>query len=368
MTLTELLNTNIAGNSAQQWLIALAIAATSLLFLTLLRALLLKRFQRFAVRSTNKWDDLAMELAREIRFSILTALALYIASFWLDFSRNVRSWINSFALIFLLTQIAFWGNTLVDFVLRRYQDQRIEDAGQVTTLKAVALLMKVALFSVLGILAIDNLPGVEITALIASLGIGGVAVALAVNNILGDLFASVSIAFDKPFVIGDFISVDEYRGTVEDIGLKTTRIRSADGEKIIFSNSDLLESRIRNYEDLSERRVSFTIGVGYGLPRQKLEKIPGILREAVESHPRTRFDRSHLKQLSTSTLDYETNYYVLDADYNLYMDIQQDINLRIIERFSGEGIDLAYPTRTIFVANGLEKPMMLPANSEGSSN
>ncbi len=183
----------------------------------------------------------------------------------------------------------------------------------------------------------------------AGLGIGGIAVALAVQNILGDLFASLSIVLDKPFVIGDFIIVNEFLGTVEHIGLKTTRIRSLSGEQVIFSNADLLRSRIRNFKRMFERRVTFSIGVTYQTPSDKLERISALLKEIVVKQPKARFDRAHFKEFGDSALIYEVVYYVQNPDFNVYMDIQQAINIEIVRRFEEESIEFAYPTRTIHV-------------------
>jgi len=198
------------------------------------------------------------------------------------------------------------------------------------------------------LLALDNF-GVNITTLVTGLGIGGIAVALALQSVLGDLFASLSIVLDKPFVIGDFINVDEYMGTVEHIGLKTTRVRSLSGEQLVFSNSDLLKSRIRNYKHMQERRVAFTIGVTYQTPLDRVAAIPSIIRKIIEAQGGVRFDRSHFKTYGDSALVFETVYYVLSSDYNAYMDIQQAINLRVYEEFAAEGIEFAYPTRTLYM-------------------
>jgi len=179
-----------------------------------------------------------------------------------------------------------------------------------------------------------------------------VAVALAVQNILGDLFASLSIVLDKPFVVGDFIVVDNLRGTVERVGIKTTRVRSLDGELMVFSNTDLLKSRIRNFKRMSDRRVEFTLGVSYHTPLDKLRRIPQWLREIVKMQQRTRLDRAHFKQYGEWALVFEVVYYVLDSDYNLYMDVQQAINLAIFERFEREGVEFAQPTPTVRVKAG----------------
>ena len=186
--------------------------------------------------------------------------------------------------------------------------------------------------------------------MVAGLGVGGIAVALATQNILGDLFASLSIVLDKPFVIGDFLIVGDFMGSVEYVGLKTTRLRSLSGEQLVFSNTDLLGSRIRNYGRMYERRVVFKLGVTYQTPREKLSRIPAIIREAIETQDNSRFDRSHFQAYGDFSLNFESVYYIGSPDYNLYMDVQQAVNLRIHERFEEESIEFAYPTQTLFVA------------------
>ncbi|HPK54642.1 MAG TPA: mechanosensitive ion channel family protein, partial [Smithellaceae bacterium] len=198
------------------------------------------------------------------------------------------------------------------------------------------------------LLVLDNL-GVNITGLVAGLGIGGIAVALAVQNILGDLLASLSIVLDKPFVIGDSIVVDSFSGTVEHIGLKTTRIRSISGEQLVFSNNDLLKSRIQNYKRMQERRVVFGFGVTYQTPLEKLPLINRIIREIIAAQPNSRFERVHFKEYGDSALNYEVVYFVMTPEYGIFMDVQETINLEIFRRFQEEGIEFAYPTRTVLI-------------------
>jgi len=212
----------------------------------------------------------------------------------------------------------------------------------------LGFVIKLLLWSIVMLLALDNL-GIDVTALVAGLGVGGIAVALAVQNVLGDLFASLSIVLDKPFVIGDFVVVDTLSGTVEHVGLKTTRIRSISGEQIIVSNADLLKSRIRNYKRMQERRVVFAIGVEYRTPAAKLERIPDWLREIVSAQSNLRFDRAHLVSFGDSAIMYEVVYFVTDSDYLRYVDNQQEINLGIVRRFEAEGVRFAYPSRTVYV-------------------
>lgn len=251
--------------------------------------------------------------------------------------------------IALLTQAALWSIALLSFWITGYMQKRApEDAATATTISALRFLGKLAIWSVVLLLALENL-GMDITALVAGLGVGGIAVALALQKVLGDLFASLSIVLDKPFVIGDFIIVDEYLGSVEHIGLKTTRVRSLSGEQLVFSNNDLLSSRIRNYKRMAERRIVFSFGVVYQTARDKLVEIPGMVREIIEGLEMARFDRAHFKAFGDSSLNFEVVYYVLAPDYNVYMDLQQTINLELYRRFDEQGIEFAYPTRTLYV-------------------
>ena len=214
----------------------------------------------------------------------------------------------------------------------------------------IGVVINAVIWALVTLLTLDNL-GIDITALVAGLGIGGIAVALAVQNIFGDLFASLSITLDRPFVVGDFLIVDAVRGTVESIGIISTRLRSLDGEQIVMPNSDLLSSRVRNYGRMLERRVLFRTAVTYETPIEALERVPRLIRDIVEGQGDTRFDRSHFAAHGAASLDFETVYYVRSPDYNRYMDVQQAINLRLHREFQKLGIEFAYPTQKVFVAS-----------------
>jgi small-conductance mechanosensitive channel len=253
-------------------------------------------------------------------------------------------------MIFLLVQIGIWLTVITISTVEHYSKQTLaKNPAAATTMNAVGFISRIVIWSVITLVALDSM-GINVTTVVAGLGIGGVAVALAVQNILGDLFASLSIILDKPFVMGDFLIIDEHMGSVEYIGLKTTRIRSLSGEQLIFSNSDLLKSRIRNYGRMFERRVVFNLGVIYNTPRDKLKRIPEIIRDAINAQEKTRFDRSHFMKYGDYALQFETVYYVRSPDYNIYMDIQQSIYFAIHEAFERERIDFAYPTQKLFVA------------------
>jgi small-conductance mechanosensitive channel len=350
MTLkAEFLEHPFLGNSVLQWTIAAAVLLASYLLLRLTKRIAGHRLAALSTRTATQWDDVIAEAINKTRPLFLFVAGIFIAAQFLQLPERTQSLIHNLFIITLLIQAGIWLGVITLSTLEQHRQRALKkNPAAATTINALGFLSRILIWSVVLLVALDNL-GIDVTALVAGLGIGGVAVALSVQNILGDLFASLSIILDKPFVIGDFLIIDDYMGSVEYVGLKTTRVRSLSGEQLIFSNSDLLKSRIRNYGRMFERRVVFSIGVTYDTPREKLRRIPGIIREAIEAEDKTRFDRSHFMKYGDYSLQFETVYYVLSADYNRYMDIQQSIYFAIHEAFEQEGIEFAYPTQTLFV-------------------
>lgn len=343
------LNQMFYDNTVWTWLLALLIMILVGGILRVLRGIILHRLTGFAERTATELDDLVVDLLKRTRLFFLLVVSLYAGSMVLTLPEVATRVISTVTVLVLLIQAGIWGTGLVSFWITHYVRRKLEeDAGTATSMTALGFVIKLVLWAVLFLLALDNM-GVEIGPLIAGLGIGGIAVALALQNVLADLFGALSIVLDKPFVIGDFIIVGDLLGTVERIGLKTTRVRSLYGEQLVFSNSDLLNSRIRNYKRMYERRIVFSIGVTYQTPYEKLAAIPDMIREIIKSLEKTRFDRAHFKEYGDFSLKFEIVYYVLTPDYNTYMDIQQAINLAICQRFEKEGIEFAYPTHTLFV-------------------
>ncbi|MDH3309815.1 MAG: mechanosensitive ion channel family protein [Gammaproteobacteria bacterium] len=337
------------GNPLYDWIVAVTISIVLVLILHIVKRIILRRLTALSRKTENRLDDYVVDILSHTRFLFLFIVAFYFGMQYLELPPKPTRYLDHFAVIALLVQVAFWGNRAIAVWLKDYLKRNREtDAASATTASVLGFMGRVVLWSVLLLMILGNL-GFDITALVASLGIGGIAVALALQNILGDIFASLSIALDKPFVIGDFIIVDEVLGTVEYIGLKTTRLRSLGGEQIVFSNNDLLKSRIRNYKRMFERRVVFGFGVVYQTTHVQLKQIPMMVREIIQGQEKTRFDRAHFKEYGDSSLDFEVVYYVLSPNYNVYMDIQQAINLAIFEQFAKAGIDFAYPTRTLYV-------------------
>lgn len=346
----EILDYIVWDNPLKTWLIATLVAVATILTLRILRGVFLRRLRSISRKTRGEFDDLITDLLDRTKGFFLLILAVFVGAFVLTLPGKATDLIRVVVLMAILVQGGLWGNAVITFAIARAMRERLaDDASSATTVSALGFVGKLALWAIVVLLALDNLPGVEVGTLIAGMGISGIAIALAVQNILGDLFASLSIVLDKPFVIGDFIIVGELLGTVEHIGLKSTRVRSLSGEQLVFSNSDLLGSRIRNFKRMNERRVVFSIGVTYQTPYEKLAAIPSMLRETIEAQKETRFDRAHFQAYGDFALNFEVVYYVKTPDYNTYMDIQQTINLEIYRRFHDEGIEFAYPTQTLFL-------------------
>ncbi|WP_460039409.1 mechanosensitive ion channel family protein [Thermaerobacter litoralis] len=351
----------ILGNPVWRWLLALAIGLAVLAVLILVRDRLAGRLARLAGRTASAWDDFAVELLQR-RTGIITllAVAVWAGSQALVIAEPVAFRIRQITSIVLILQVALWANYAIGFFLARVFESRGDDEEVAAALAGAQLLSRVGLWTIVILVVLRQL-GMDITALVAGLGIAGIAVGLALQNVLGDLFASLSIVLDKPFVVGDFIVVDNFAGTVQHVGIKTTRVRALTGEEIVIANADLLKSRIRNMKRMTERRVEFRVGVPYGTPVEKLERIPGLVREIIEAQPQVRFDRGHFKQLGDSALIFEFVYFATDPDYVLYMDIQQAINLAIYRRFTEEGIEFAFPTQTVHLIEPGEATEPVPA-------
>ncbi len=344
------LDEKVLGNSLQQWLIAAAVVVLSYLAFWLTRRLVRYRLGALAARTEVQLAAMGSRLVAQTKAPFLLALAVYVGSLFVDLSGRVEAVVNSAIHITLLFQAALWGSTLLAVLLEAHQQRALqENPSALTSINIVGFVVRLLLWTTVALLALDNV-GVDVTALVTGLGIGGVAVALAVQNILGDVFASLSIMMDKPFAVGDFLAIDGFLGNVEQIGLKTTRLRSLSGEQVVFSNSDLLASRIRNYGRMYERRVVLNLGVTYDTPRAKLRMIPDIVRQAVTTQDTIRFDRSHFLAFGDYALQFETVYYVLSSEYNVFMDRQQEILFAIHERFEQEGIEFAYPTQKLYLS------------------
>jgi small-conductance mechanosensitive channel len=337
-------------NSLRTWATAVGATAISLAVFWLITSVALRYLRRFSRRTETDIDDLVAEMSAKTKFWLLAIIALYVGVLSLTIPPDVGSWLRAVAAIAALTQVALWGDALLTGWLVRYQkSQGTQEADELTTVKVAAVVVRFAFFILVGLIALDNIPGVQVTTLIASLGIGGIAVALAVQNVLGDLFASLIIVLDRPFSIGDVVKVDDFLGTVEAIGLKTTHVRSYTGEEVIFGNNDLLGSRLRNYRDLAKRLVISSIGVSQSTPYAKLARIPDILRGVVEPIEFAQFARASFSEIGASSFDFQLVFSTLTPEFGVHMAVRQAVNLGIVRRFEEEGIELAYPTQVVLV-------------------
>lgn len=336
------------GNDLQQWGVALGIGLLTWGALYLTKRVVVSRWSRLATRTRSHVDDVVIGTLQATRMFFLLAVALYASAQALDLPKSYAKPLDLGILTVFFLQGGLWVQAAIRHSLRYWQIRRAESPGAQTLAGAINFLAQLLIWSLVFIMALSNF-GVKIGAIITGLGVGGIAAALAVQSILGDLFASLALYFDTPFDIGDFIVTKDQKGTVEKIGLRSTRVRALSGEQLIFPNADLANSIIQNFKRMDERRIQFDIGVTYGTPYEKLKQIPEFIKKAIENAGKTRFDRSHFKEFGNSALTFETVYFVLSSDYNEYMDKQQAINVAIYKRFEDEGIDFAFPTRTLHI-------------------
>jgi len=345
----ELLDFTYLGNEAWRWTTALGIAAGTFLVLLLLRRFIKSRYARLAATPQDEFMEVPLQVAARTTAWFLLLVSIYAGVQALTLPPKAARILLTVFTIATFWQVGLWATTAVVASLDRRERRTLAvDRAAAGTFGIIGFLARATIWTFVLMLTLDNL-GIEIKPLLAGLGIGGIAVALAAQNILGDLFASLSITLDRPFVLGDSLQVDDFSGTVEYIGVKSTRLRSVNGEQIIIPNSNLVATRIRNQTRATERRVVFTISVGQETPRAALQKIPGLIRALIESHEDVRFDRSHFAKIAAASFDFEAVYIVKTTEYNRHMDILQEINLRLVEAFEKEGIPFAYPAQRLYL-------------------
>lgn len=336
------------NNTVLDYIIAVIAFLVFLLILKVFQAIILKKLDKFAQKTKTDIDDTLIEIVKSVRPPFYSFLAFYLALFFLNINPTGQKVINAILIVWLTFQVITGLQILIDYLVKKKLAKDKEIATKVGV-RYISMLAKIALWVIGVILILGNL-GVDVTSLIAGLGIGGIAVALAIQNILGDLFSSLAIYFDKPFVVGDFIIVGENQGTVEKIGIKTTRIRALDGEEIIISNQELTSARIQNFKTVKERRSLFRVGVTYDTSQTKLKQIPKMLKESVETSKQTKFDRAHFVEFADSSLNFEISFYVQTEDYKKILDVQQQVLYKIKYLFEKEKIGMAFPTQTIYLA------------------
>ncbi len=334
------------GLALTDWLYTFLISATAYVILVSIWKLVIRKLTLFSLQTATTLDDVLIEVMRSTQHLTFALFAFLIGMHFLDLSEKWLTRLDHLTVLVIGLQVALWVSKGISIWANAKvvaTDGTAENAVLTTMLTWIfkTVVWSIALLSILA-----NV-GVNITAFVASLGVGGVAVALAVQNILSDLFASLAIGLDKPFVIGDFIIFGDVMGTVERVGLKTTHIRSLSGEQIVCGNTELLKNTIHNYKRMAERRIVFQFGITYDTPAEKVRKIPSVVRKAIEAESKTRFDRAHFKGFGSSSLDFEVVYYITESNYNVYMDIQQSINLYLMQELQAMDVNFAFPTMTL---------------------
>jgi small-conductance mechanosensitive channel len=343
-----LIEQTVFGNSLRDWLYAAAVFAATFLIVPFVRGLIKARQQRWKDTHNPALELLALLAARTSRL-VMLSVALYFAEKWLTLPAEVDRVFDLVIVVGIAVQFALWSGTALRFLIERhYARSADDDAGARASVGVLMFVAQIIIWAIFLLLALDNL-GVNITALVAGMGVGGIAIALAVQTILGDLFGSMSIALDKPFVEGDSLRIDDIEGTVEHIGIKSTRLRSVTGEQIILSNADVLKSRVRNLGRMPEKRVLFRLQVAYENPSDKVEQIGGIIRRVVEASPGTRFVQCLLMKLTPDAMEFEVIYWVANAAGVKHAETVDAVNRGIVREFAAAGIAFGHPTQRLLM-------------------
>ncbi|MCK5027290.1 MAG: mechanosensitive ion channel family protein [Candidatus Pacebacteria bacterium] len=337
----------VLGNTVGDYILSLGAFVVFLAVFKVFQVIILRRLGLLAEKTKTDIDDTLIKIVKSLRPPFYSFLAIYVAVQFLILSETLQKVFNILLIVWLVYQVIIAIQILIEYIFTKTQKNSDDNSTQ-GAFDMIKNIIKGALW-VGGLLLILSNLGIDITALIAGLGIGGIAIALALQNILGDLFSSFAILFDKPFQVGDFIVVGDKRGTVQKIGIKTTRIKSTQGEEIVISNKEMTSVQLQNFKKMDERRISFKFGVTYETSSEKLRSIPQTVKNIVGSIENARFDRSHFIAFDDFALTFETIYYVTTNDYAVYRNVQQEINFKIKELFEKDDIDMAYPTQTVYL-------------------
>lgn len=351
MVFEEILNLNFLGNTAGDYLIALGIFIVVFIVLKIFKNVGIKKLKKLADHTRVEFDDLIIKFIQSIAWPFYFILALYIACQFIQLP-NILDRVLYYALILIVTWYVIKSvQEVINFGVQRVisKRQKEDEKFEPGSLNILAKVLKGVVWLIAIIIILQNL-GYNISALVAGLGIGGIAIAFALQNVLTDMFASFSIYFDKPFQVGDYIVIGDNRGTVKKIGIKSTRIQSTQGEELIISNKELTESRVSNYKKMDKRRITFKFGIEYNTSIDKVKKIPEIIKNVLKRFELVEIDRVHFKELGDFSLNFEAIFFVKTTDYAKYLDTQQEINLALMEEFEKQEIVFAYPSQTIYLS------------------
>ncbi len=341
----------MGDNLVIDYLSALTVFLLSIIILRIFKLVIISRLKGIAKKTTTEYDNLLIKLVDKIGWPFYVILSLYLAIQFIVLPEIAEAAVYGIFLVLVGYYFIRSAGRIIDFAAQKLIERRKEKGERVDkgVVNLLANLSKLALWSIVILLVVANL-GYDISALLTGLGIGGIAIALALQTVLSDIFAYFSIHLDKPFRVGDFIVIGTDMGTVEKIGIKTTRIRTLQGQELVVSNRELTESRINNYKRMEKRRITFAFGIACETPASKVKKVPKIIRKIIEKMEYAQFDRAHFQKFGDFSLIFEVVYYMTTPDYNAYIDTQQTINIAIKEQLEKEGISIPYPTQTVYVS------------------
>ncbi|HSN10369.1 MAG TPA: mechanosensitive ion channel domain-containing protein [Hanamia sp.] len=343
------------GNPFKDWAIAIGIIVVSFSLIKILKGPVLKKLKKWSLQTTMTFDDFIVLAIEKTVIPFLYFAAIFGAFDYLTFNTRTTHIIQVAKLFIITWFVLSLLNSAIQYFIFTFLEKQENSDIKKKQARSLIIILKGVVW-ILGFVFLINNLGYNVTTIITGLGIGGIAVALAAQAVLGDFFSYFVIFFDRPFEIGDFIIVDDkVIGAIEYVGVKTTRIRAISGEQIVCSNKDLTDSRVHNYKKMLRRRVVFSIGVIYQTTAEQMKKIPGRIKSIIEATENVAFDRSHFSAFGDFSMNFETVYYIESPDYNLYMDAQQKIYLEILQAFEKENIEFAYPTQTLFAANAFTK-------------
>lgn len=346
MELPQFILDIFGNNQMENFLTSFVIFALAFLALKIFKTIIVKKLKDVAKKTETDIDDVFIQIIESINWPFYLLISIFIAVQFIQLSSKVENILNYAAILVVAYYVVRALQKLIEFALEKLH-QKEKGLGR-PLINLINKLSSWLLWLIVIIIILQNF-GFNVSALLGGLGVGGIAIAFALQNVLADIFASFSIYLDKPFKTGDFIVIGEDKGTVEKIGLKSTRLKALSGQELIISNKELTESRVQNYKNMKERRIVFGFGVVYETPSQKLKKIPKIIKDIFTEIKIVRLDRVHFKEFAPSSLNFEVVYFMETADYLKYMNTQQKINFTLKDVFEKEGIVMAYPTRTIYL-------------------
>ncbi len=345
----QLLSIVFWENPLSDWFKALGTFLGIYLFIRVIKSITVNRLQKIAQHTKSNLDNIILKIVEQTRDFLIILTGIYAGSHFLNISDPIRSIFNKVFFVVIAMQIGYWLGGFINHLVSYREGKDPDDKEEQTAMHAFGLFGKIMIWAIVALVTIQNVSGMKMDALITSLGVGGIAAGLALQNILKDIFASLSIFLDKPFLVGDYIVVGDTGGTVENIGLKSTRVRTLQGEEVVFSNSDLLESRVHNYRSMQRRLVVVNIGVSPNTPYPTLQSLPALFEEIIKKQNDVTFDRANLSDLGNYTLNFEIIYHIESADFDLFVQRREAIYLEIIQRLQEKNVVMPYPTQTVLL-------------------